>query len=160
MVRTLLMKFLKRNFSIEEDERGDIVDTQTDGSITEKSLTTDHTPEITTQYFHARYVTTYISQLTSLHLCRLIIEKGEINHNVKLGLFTVLGTTGNAHAVRLFPKESCTCPVSSLCYHIIAAKLSIGMEVVCGGKSSKVNLTVLRQNTKAKKDKMSGRKKP
>ena len=34
------------------------------------------------------------------------------------------------------------------------------MDAVCGGKSSKVNLTVLRQNTKAKKDKMSGRKKP
>ena len=79
---------------------------------------------------------------------------------MKLGVFTVLGTTGNAHAVHLFPKESCTCPASSLCYHIIAAKLSIGMDVVCGGKSSKVNLTVLRQNTKAKKDKMSGRKKP
>ena len=74
---------------------------------------------------------------------------------VKLGLFTVLGTTGNA---RVFPKESCTCLQVVLCYHIIAAKLSIGMDVICG-KSGKVNLTVIRQNTKSKKEKMPGRKK-
>jgi len=43
-------------------------------------------------------------------------------------------------------KAQCTCPASELsCYHILAAKMSIGME----DKSSlhKVNLTMLRKNT-------------
>ena len=69
-----------------------------------------------------------------------------------------MGTTGNAHAIRLFPKESCTCPSSGICYHIIAAKLSIGMSVQpC---AHKVNLTQLRRNARSKKDKNSGRKRP
>ena len=69
-----------------------------------------------------------------------------------------MGTTGNAHAVRLFPKESCTCPSTNLCYHIIAAKLSIGMNLQ--DYTHKVNLSQLRRNTRSKKDKNSGRKRP
>lgn len=89
---------------------------------------------------------------------RLIIENNKISHNVKLGVFTVIGTTGNPHAVRLFPKESCTCPSNDLCYHLIAAKLSIGMNVQ--SCSRRVNLSQLRQNTRSRKDKKSGRKRP
>ena len=69
-----------------------------------------------------------------------------------------MGTTGNPHAVRLFPNESCTCPSSSVCYHIIAARLSIGMNLT--NCSRKVNLSQLRRNTRSKKDKNSGRKRP
>ena len=90
--------------------------------------------------------------------CRSIIENDKICHNIKLRVFTVIGTTGNPHAVRLFPKESCTCPSSSLCYHIIAAKLSIGMNL--RDCSCKVNLSQLRWNARSKKDKNSGRKRP
>ena len=35
--------------------------------------------------------------------------------------------SGAVHSVRLFPKESCTCPVSSGCCHVLAAKKSVGM---------------------------------
>ncbi len=51
-----------------------------------------------------------------------------ITHNPSLGVFTAIGTSGNAHAIRLFPKESCTCPSTSHCYHILVAKMSVGME--------------------------------
>ena len=70
----------------------------------------------------------------------------------------MVGTAGNAHAVRLYPKESCTCPSTGLCYHIMAVKLSIGMNV--SPESRTVNLTQLRRNTRGRKDKTSGRKKP
>lgn len=69
------------------------------------------------------------------------------------------GTAGNVHAIRLFPKASCTCPASaSSCYHILAAKMSIGME--CKNSGSKINLTMLRKNVRSKRDKTSGRKRP
>ena len=51
----------------------------------------------------------------------MIIENGNISHDCKLGVFTV-------QAVRLFPKETCTCPSASLCYHIMAVRMSIGMD--------------------------------
>ena len=86
------------------------------------------------------------------------MENNLITHNPSLGVFTVLGTTGNPHAVRLFPKESCTCPSTTQCYHILAAKMSIGMENnVC---KRKINLTQLRRNTRPKQHKKSGRKAP
>ena len=58
----------------------------------------------------------------------MIIENGHVTHNCKLGVFTVLGTTGNPHAVQLFPKETCTCPSTGLCYHIMAVRMSIGID--------------------------------
>ena len=96
--------------------------------------------------------------LASYFLCRMIIENGNISHNCKIGVFTVLGTTGNPQAVRLFPKETCTCPSTSLCYHIMAVRMSIGMDQQ--KPPSKVNLSRLRRNARPKKDKTSGRKKP
>lgn len=89
---------------------------------------------------------------------REIIDRGEISHNEKLGVFTVLSTTGTPRVVRLFPKQSCSCPSSGLCYHIIAAQISIGLEV--GNVQLKVNLTQLRRNSRTRKDKTSGRKRP
>ena len=69
------------------------------------------------------------------------------------------GTGGNAHCVRIFPKESCTCPSSSQCYHIIAVRISIGLDTT-SDKPKKINLSQLRKNTRSKKDKTSGRKVP
>lgn len=89
---------------------------------------------------------------------RMLIDRGEISHNVKLGVFTVLGTTGTPHAVKLFPTQSCSCPSSGCCYHIIAAQMSIGLE--SGSTQRKINLTQLRRNSRKKSDKTSGRKKP
>lgn len=100
----------------------------------------------------------YKYEQSCVFLFRSVIENDQISLSAKLGVFTIVGTTGNAHAVRLFPKESCTCPSTGLCYHIVAAKLSIGLNVTT--KSTRVNLSQLRRNTRAKKDKTSGRKKP
>ena len=87
----------------------------------------------------------------------MIIENGNISHNCKLGVLSVLGTTGNPQAVRLFPKKNCTCPSTSLYYHIIAVCMSIEMDQQ--KPMSIVNLSRLRRNAGPKKDKISGRKK-
>ena len=90
---------------------------------------------------------------------RAIIDYGKISHIEKLQAFTVEGTAGNVHAVQLFPKATCTCPASGpSCYHILAAKMSIGME--CRKSDVKINLTMLHKNVRSKKDKISGRKRP
>jgi len=93
------------------------------------------------------------------YLCRAIIDNRKTAYNEKLQAFTVKGTSGNVHAVRLFPKTSCTCPAGgSSYYHILVAKMSIEMEDRTS--LSKVNLTMLRRNARSKKDKTSGQKKP
>ena len=106
---------------------------------------------------HTKYKTSYMYIIYASY--RTIIDDGRISHNEKLRTFTVEGTGGNPHAVRLFPTPSCTCPTSgSSCYHILAAKISIGMEDI--NPCHKVNLTMLRKNVRSKKDKTSGRKRP
>ena len=86
------------------------------------------------------------------------MNSGNISHNEKLGVFTVLGTTGNPNVIRLFPKESCSCPSTRRCYHIMAVRMSIGLDIACDKK--KINLTELRRNTRSRRDKTSGRKRP
>ena len=86
---------------------------------------------------------------------RLILDRKDISHNQELGVFTVLGTNGNPHAVRLFPSESCTCPSTSQCYHILAIRMSVGLIDPNGKK--RINLTQLRRNKRTRK---SGRKIP
>ena len=62
------------------------------------------------------------------------------------------------YAVRLFPKESCSCPSVRMCYHIMACKLMIGQEI---GELGKPNMTHLNQKIRRKnKEKPSGRKPP
>lgn len=87
-----------------------------------------------------------------------MVDNGNISHNHKLGVFTVVGTTGNPHAVKLFPTEKCTCASTFRCYHIVAVRMSVGLEDV--DSKRKVNLTQLRRNTRPRRAKKSGRKAP
>ena len=70
------------------------------------------------------------------------------------------GTGGNAHCVWMFPKELCTCPSRSKCYHIMAVRISIGLGVNNDKPKKTINFTKLKKNTRSKKDKTSGRKVP
>ncbi len=74
----------------------------------------------------------------------MLIKNGHVSHDPKMGAFTVLGSGGKPHVVRLFPKEDCSCPSPTTCYHIIGVKLSLGIPVYKVQK--KVNLTQLRWN--------------
>lgn len=51
------------------------------------------------------------------------------------------------------------CPSTVECYHILAAKMYLGMDEDAG-KQKKINLTQLRRNSRKRKSKKSGRKIP
>lgn len=59
--------------------------------------------------------------------------------------FSVADQIGVAHSVRLFPKETCTCPANSTCCHIVAAKKTIGLETL---QRRTICLTQLRKNAR------------
>ena len=76
---------------------------------------------------------------------------------MRLAIFTVNGTS-ESRVVCLFPTTTCSCPTKCNCYHILAARMAVGIN----GNSSKrtVNLTQLRKNTHKRPDKTSGHKCP
>ena len=61
--------------------------------------------------------------------------------------------------VRLFPATSCSCPASSQCYHVLAAKMAIRLQDNAEPTRC-INLTQLRRKKRKRADKTSGRKRP
>ena len=90
---------------------------------------------------------------------QLVLKSGDrISFDPKLHVFNVKGTSGVTRVVTLHPRETCSCPSTGSCYHILAAKMSLGIQVTT--KPSRLNLTQLRKNTRSRKEKKSGKKKP
>ena len=56
------------------------------------------------------------SQLSQFERARRAIEENRVSMDPKLHTFTVMGTE-RPHVVILFPKETCSCPFTSECYH-------------------------------------------
>jgi len=77
--------------------------------------------------------------------------------DMRLAIFTV-SDTSEPRVVHLFPTTTCSCPAKSNDYHILAARMGVGIN----GDSSKrtMNLTQLRKNTRKHPDKTSGCKHP
>ena len=87
----------------------------------------------------------------------LILTENRLSYDPKLGVFVVRNSEGKHNAVTLFPQQSCTCASTNECYHIISAKMSLGLHSKEG--KSVINLSELRRNTRTRKEKKSGRKK-
>ena len=85
-----------------------------------------------------------------------VLEQNKINLDPKLHTFTLLGS--KCTHVTLFPRETCSCPSTSQCYCILAAKMRIGQNDESSGQM-RINLTQLR-NVHSQKEKKSGRKHP
>ena len=152
--------------TMDNPEASELVDDTTVSSECTLDVATDpNASQISmARYVYIRYFKKYFTwhvKLFGVHVennnFRSIIGAGKICHNEKLGVFTVEGTGGNAHCVRIFPKESCTCPSTSRCYHIMAVRMSIGLDKP-DDKPKKINLSLLRRNTRSRRDKTSGRK--
>ena len=95
--------------------------------------------------------------LTSGERAGVIINSNQISLDPRLAIFTVNGTS-EPRVVRLFPTTTCSCPAKSNCYHIMAARMAVG--ITSDTKKRTVNLTQLRKNTRKRPDKTSGRKRP
>lgn len=85
-----------------------------------------------------------------------------INQKVKAvgnGAWVVMETDGvTPRAVRVFPKENCSCPSTKTCYHITAYRLMVGLPLNFSGK---VNVSEMhRRKCRAIDKRPPGRKRP
>ena len=88
-----------------------------------------------------------------------IIARDAISFSPRLGVFTVINND-LAVIVKMTPEPHCTCPCRTMCPHILAVALSIGLEIDEEAMTlKKRNLGQLRKNAKDNKVK-SGRKRP
>ena len=69
----------------------------------------------------------------------------DVKHVVEQQCFTVSDESRHVQAVRLFPKESCTCPSETTCCHILAVRRSVGLQKVI---RKPLNLSKLRRNSR------------
>ena len=99
-----------------------------------------------------------VRNLSQAALAKSVIQENRICHVSKMGAFLVEGSKGDKYAVSLFPKETCQCPSTGECYHILAAKMSVGMPV--SNQNKVINLTQLKRNSRRRVDKKGGRKQP
>ena len=95
--------------------------------------------------------------MTAYERATNILNSGKISFDTKLSVFTVQGTN-EPRLVKLFPKPSCSCRSSTSCYHILAAKMSLGINEEVPKRP--LNMTQLRRNKRKRGDKTSGRKHP
>lgn len=95
--------------------------------------------------------------LSQQERAKRVLEENKISFDMKLHTFTVMGSTC-PRVVTLFPKETCSCPSTTQCYHILAAKMALGQKD--DHEKRKVNLTQLRKNSRSRNSKKSGRKRP
>lgn len=65
---------------------------------------------------------------------------------------------GKKYSVTLHPKEECRCPSTATCYHILAAKLFIGMNVKSEKEEMKL-ISLMRYKSRPKSQKKVGQKK-
>jgi len=98
------------------------------------------------------------TQVTKQERAARMIAAGKISLDARLHVFTVDGTL-EPPVVRLFPSTSCSCPATCQCYHVLAAKMAIGLPDDSAPPRA-VNLTHLRRNKRKRADKTSGRKRP
>ena len=87
-----------------------------------------------------------------------LIRNNKIIFNPQMHVFNVQGTK-EVRVVKLHPKESCSCPATGTCYHILGVKLSLGLKVFQSTTSER-NLTKLCKATRSRKEKKTGRKRP
>ena len=99
-----------------------------------------------------------LQSLSSEARARQVLANDNISFDSKLHVFNVKGESGATRVVTLFPKASCSCPSMNECYHIMTARMFLCMAVP--SKQTKWNLSQLRKNTRTRREKKSGRKRP
>ena len=87
-----------------------------------------------------------------------LIRSNKIIFNPQMHIFNVQGTK-EVRVVKLHPKESCSCPATGTCYHILGVKLSLGLKI-SQLTTSERNLAKFCKATRSRKEKKTGRKRP
>jgi hypothetical protein len=69
----------------------------------------------------------------------------KVVHVPEIHIFNVCDGQNHTHVVKLHPNESCTCPASTTCCHILAVRRSIGLETE---RRKPLILSTLRKNAR------------
>ena len=97
------------------------------------------------------------SSNTRVLRAKQLVEQDHISFSPKLGAFTIMDTK-SLYTVRLFPTESCTCPLRKSCIHILSVKLGMRMTLKQNDYEHQ-NIGVVRKNERTTSLK-PGRKRP
>ncbi|EFX70946.1 hypothetical protein DAPPUDRAFT_327671 [Daphnia pulex] len=97
-------------------------------------------------------------EFTTWERAQHVVANELIKLDVKTYTFIVIGSAEN-RLVTLCPKITCTCPATTVCYHILAAHIAIGDFQPSDTKRPK-NSTRYRKRAKKNADKRSGNKAP
>ena len=81
---------------------------------------------------------------------KLLASSDSIAFSAKLGVFVIADQTA-INTVRLYPKESCTCPMKKNCVHILGVKIGQRMAINEGDLAIQKNIAVVRKNTQLSK---------
>ena len=120
-----------------------------------------YTSNLFTKYFISNNIlgnTSPKGSLTQIAQARRVVDTDNISFDSHIRVWNVKGTSGTPRVVTLHPKETCSCPSSNCCYHIMAVKMVLGQTDF--NEKKRINLTQLRKRSRSRKDKKSGRKKP
>ena len=72
-------------------------------------------------------------------LAERVVKADGVRFISDLKAYMVEGIRGKAYSVKLHPKEECHCPSTATCYHIMAAKLFIGMSIKSEKEEKKIS---------------------
>ena len=92
-------------------------------------------------------------------LAEKVVKAGGVKFVEDLKAYMVEGVGGRKYSVTLHPKEECHCPSTATCYHIMAAKLFIGMTIKSEKEEWKL-VSVMRYKSRPRSQKKIGQKKP
>jgi uncharacterized Zn finger protein len=84
------------------------------------------------------------------------MENGNVSFLPQHKAFMVKGIQGKVYAVTLLSKETCQCPSTTQCYHILATKMCIGDGI--DTKPRVVNLRMVAKRNLKRNDKKSGKR--
>ena len=136
---------------LEINSSGKAIDMEVNQSIDHEKLHASGNSETLT-----RHISVSKQKLSQKSLAQETLRDHGITLVPEMKCFVVKGSHNNKYAVTLFPKETCNCPSTSRCRHILSAMMAIGMEP--GEDKKAINLTQLRKNSRARKDKKAGTK--
>ena len=88
-------------------------------------------------------------------LAERVVKSDGVKFVPDLKAYMVLCIRGKVYSVTLHTKEECHCPSTVTCYHILAAKLIIGMNVKPKKEESKL-ISLMRYKSRPRSQKKNG----
>ena len=87
-----------------------------------------------------------------------VINNNYISFDTKLSVFIIKQPKEKASVVTIFPKPKCSCLSSGICFHILAAKITLGMDVKETAYITTTNLTELRKRNRRERKKIHSKR--